>query len=565
MADLRVDVDTAVVVPVNIMPLLDDTTFKTIETAVVYNSGGMALQWNFVTPAGAYTSTAVTPTTGGNYDWAEPLADVGMYSIEIPASGGATINNDTEGCGWFTGIATGVLPWRGPTIEFASALVNDALTGTDRLQVHVAEMTNDIITAASIADDAIAAEHIADDAIVAATFATDCITDDAIATGAIASTAFAAGAINAAAIADAAIDNATFAADVGSTAYATNIIALAADKAVVNAALATSAELAKVPKSDSTVTWNDTAKATIQTECNDALIANNLDHLALTATSGVDMTTEVADGTVLSRIISSTSDTSTYLPSTDSLEAVRDRGDLAWATGSGAGANLAYAPSAAPTITTKHADAVVGTYNDLATVNASGGPPPDTGVFSIREVATTNPPLDFYFPFECAIGVFPSTFDVWGYYSGNSTHWMRVQAAVGGVVTAWEDIGTMPNANTITRYSFKLTPQHINPTTGAAYIRFLHNGVAGSASHYLYLDKLLFTAQSIPADNEDLALALKLLRNKVVTDPAAGTITVYDDNGSSILYVANVWEDVAGSVPFDGTGANRRDRLEEPA
>lgn len=41
-------------------------------------------------------------------------------------------------------------------------------------------------------------------------------------------------AITAAAIADAAIDNATFAADVGSTAYATNILALSANKALAN-------------------------------------------------------------------------------------------------------------------------------------------------------------------------------------------------------------------------------------------------------------------------------------------------------------------------------------------
>jgi hypothetical protein len=50
-------------------------------------------------------------------------------------------------------------------------------------------------------------------------------------------------AITAASIADGAIDNATFAADVGSTAYATNIIALACDKSVVNAALATATNL----------------------------------------------------------------------------------------------------------------------------------------------------------------------------------------------------------------------------------------------------------------------------------------------------------------------------------
>src|SRR3972149_3652025 len=138
MPDLWVDVDTAVVVPVNIMPLIDDTDFKTIETAVVYSSAGMALTWTFVTSAGAVTGTAVTPTTGGNYDWAEPVADKGMYTIEIPASGGVSINNNTEGVGWFTGVATGVLPWRGPTIGFRRAALNDLFlegsTGSPNLE-----------------------------------------------------------------------------------------------------------------------------------------------------------------------------------------------------------------------------------------------------------------------------------------------------------------------------------------------------------------------------------------------------------------------------------------------
>lgn len=123
---LWMDVDAALTaVPVNIAPLIDDTDFKTIEDAVAYNAAGMDLRWNFVTTAGVYTSTAVTPTTGGSYDWTHQ--GDGMYSIEIPASGGASINNDTEGFGWFSGKATGVLPWRGPIIGFRAAGTNNAL------------------------------------------------------------------------------------------------------------------------------------------------------------------------------------------------------------------------------------------------------------------------------------------------------------------------------------------------------------------------------------------------------------------------------------------------------
>ena len=118
------DVDTALSeVPVNYAQLVDDTDFKTREESVTYDQAGMDLVWNFVTTAGAFTQTAVTPTTGGDYDWSNK--GNGMYTIEIPASGGASINNDAEGFGWFSGYATGILPWIGPIIGFRAAGLND--------------------------------------------------------------------------------------------------------------------------------------------------------------------------------------------------------------------------------------------------------------------------------------------------------------------------------------------------------------------------------------------------------------------------------------------------------
>lgn len=127
MADLWMDVDAALSeVPVNLMPLIDDTDFKTREESVTYDQAGLDLVWNFITPAGAMTQTAVTPTdTAGAYDWVNQ--GNGMYTIEIPATGGGSINNDTEGFGWFTGFATGILPWRGPVIGFRASGLNDAL------------------------------------------------------------------------------------------------------------------------------------------------------------------------------------------------------------------------------------------------------------------------------------------------------------------------------------------------------------------------------------------------------------------------------------------------------
>jgi hypothetical protein len=57
------------------------------------------------------------------------------------------------------------------------------------------------------------------------------------------------------------------------------------------------------------------------------------------------------------------------------------------------------------------------------------------------------------------------------------------------------------------------------------------------------------------------AFLIALSRNKVITDPAAGTYTVYAEDGTTPLYVADLWQDAAGTTPYAGAGADRRDRL----
>jgi hypothetical protein len=223
MPDMMMVVDAALAeVPVNLMPLIDATDFVSREVAIAYNAAGMDLVWNFVTTGGAYTQTAVTPTTSGTYDWAHQ--GDGMYSIEIPASGGASINNDTEGYGWFTGFATGVLPWRGPVIQFSPAnVVNALVNGSDALEVDVTQANGDSastttgkfnVNVSTVDANAITASAIADNAIDAGAIASNAITSAKIATGAITTATFAAGAINAAAIAADAITDAKVAADV---------------------------------------------------------------------------------------------------------------------------------------------------------------------------------------------------------------------------------------------------------------------------------------------------------------------------------------------------------------
>ena len=129
-------------------------------------------------------------------------------------------------------------------------------------------------------------------------------------------------AITAAAIQDAAIDNATFAADVGSTAYATNIIALAVRKVL------------------------DELK---------------LDHLVAVADGD-----DPVDDCIIAKLASADGDWSKFDKTEDSLRALRVRGDVAWATATGtatSGSQTTMLSRLAAIMSKAAADPSVGTFD----------------------------------------------------------------------------------------------------------------------------------------------------------------------------------------------------------
>ena len=65
---------------------------------------------------------------------------------------------------------------------------------------------------------------------------------------------------------------------------------------------------------------------------------------------------------------------------------------------------------------------------------------------------------------------------------------------------------------------------------------------------------------SAPQD-ERLARIEKFLRNKRITDPVAGTQTLFDDDGTTVLVEGDLFEDAAGTQPYRGQGAERAERL----
>lgn len=59
-----------------------------------------------------------------------------------------------------------------------------------------------------------------------------------------------------------------------------------------------------------------------------------------------------------------------------------------------------------------------------------------------------------------------------------------------------------------------------------------------------------------------MELAAKILQNKTVTNPNTGQMVVFDDDGTTPLLVASLYEDAAESQTYRGQGAEVRERLE---
>lgn len=53
----------------------------------------------------------------------------------------------------------------------------------------------------------------------------------------------------------------------------------------------------------------------------------------------------------------------------------------------------------------------------------------------------------------------------------------------------------------------------------------------------------------------------KLLRNKMVTDPNTGILTIYDDDDTTVLYSGNIYEDAAATQLYRSRGLELRERL----
>jgi hypothetical protein len=134
-------------VTVKIGPFIDDTDGKTAETGLTLSQADIRLSKNGGDIAQKNESSAATHDELGYYNCALDTTDtetLGRLQLAVHESGALPVWHEFMIC---------------------PANVWDSLFGEDRLQVHAAEITNGLITAAAIATDAIDADAIATDAV----------------------------------------------------------------------------------------------------------------------------------------------------------------------------------------------------------------------------------------------------------------------------------------------------------------------------------------------------------------------------------------------------------------
>lgn len=70
------------------------------------------------------------------------------------------------------------------------------------------------------------------------------------------------------------------------------------------------------------------------------------------------------------------------------------------------------------------------------------------------------------------------------------------------------------------------------------------------------------TRTELAVEMAQITLAKQIAKNRTETNPLTGIMTVYADDGVSVLLTANIYADVAGATAYDGTaGVNRRNAL----
>lgn len=129
MPDLRYLIDNTLRVPVNLLPLVSNGDFRTIDLAVPNSAAGMSLQFNLMSHSGLQRVIPVRPNASSNFEWRHE--GLGYYTVLVAPSGNSILTSNSIVQGFFSGVTASLLPFRGPSIIILPTnVVQQTLDGT---------------------------------------------------------------------------------------------------------------------------------------------------------------------------------------------------------------------------------------------------------------------------------------------------------------------------------------------------------------------------------------------------------------------------------------------------
>ena len=541
-------------------PFLDKTDGVTEETGLVsaldHASTGIKLSKN----GGALTirHATVTATTYDAY---------GMYRVTLDTTDTNTLGTLRMA---FNEAATCLPVWQDFMVLPAN-IYDSIVSGSDLIDVSMTQILGTAVSSpatAGILD--VNVKNIDNDAASASgtvtfpnatlasttniTAAAGCAVSS-IGANVITATSINADAITAAKIADNAIDNATFAADVGSTAYATNKIALAADKAIANAALATAANLAAAKTVvDAVKVKTDYLPSATAGAAGGVFIAGSNAATSITTALTANITGNLSGsvGSVSGAVGSVTGAVGSVTGAVGSVTGAV--GSVTGNVGGNVVGSVASVTAAVtlPTIPTNWitaagiaADAITDAKvaSDVTIASVTGAVGSVTAAVTLPTIPTN---------WITANGI---ATDAFGALELATDAAAEIAAAI-----------SIPSAATIasqvrTELTTELGRIDVATSTRLATAGYTAPLDAAGTRTAVGLATANLDTQ-LAAELAQATLARKILKNRTETDPATGVMTIYDDDGTTPLYTANIYTDVAGATAYAGTaGVNRRNAL----
>ncbi len=312
-------------VDVLIGPFIDDTDGNTAETGLTISQADVRLSKNGQNMAQKNDASAAA------HD------ELGYHNCPLN-----TTDTNTEGNLVLTVHESGALPVRHEFNVIAEAAWDSlyAAKDTGYMDVNISTITANAITAAAINANAITDAKINSGALTNAKFAAGALTSTEVTSAA--GITLANDAITAAKIADDAIGDehwnvtrVTANSDQIEGGDATDAIR---DAVVDDATRIDASALNTLSGHDpgANLGTSTVTTAQVNTEVDNAIQTYGLDHLLQTSVTGTD----IADDSIIARLVSkeSTADWDDFVNTTDSLQAIRDRGDAEWVTGAGGSA-----------------------------------------------------------------------------------------------------------------------------------------------------------------------------------------------------------------------------------